>query len=83
MIDCREAVRRMWAYLEESLEAKHFQEFETHLDTCQRCCGELEFNQRMRQMVAERETPPPMPADLRSRLEELLATGPDAPEAKA
>jgi mycothiol system anti-sigma-R factor len=83
MIDCPEAVRRMWDYLEQALEPKPSQEFETHLDTCKRCCGELEFSRRMREMVADRASPPPIPPDLRARLEGLLAGGPDAPDSKA
>ncbi|HLA17381.1 MAG TPA: zf-HC2 domain-containing protein [Candidatus Limnocylindrales bacterium] len=73
MIDCREAVRRMWTYLDEALEAKPAEEFEAHLLTCQRCCGELEFNRQMRDVVAEREGTPPMPDELRSRIDLLLA----------
>lgn len=74
MIDCREAVRRMWAYLERELEATPVSEFEAHLETCQRCCGELEFSRHLREMVAEQEGPP-VPPELRSRIEILLADG--------
>lgn len=72
MIDCREAVQRMWAYIAHELEAKAVGEFEAHLDTCQRCCGELEFSRHVRELVAEREDTTPMPSDLRSRIEALL-----------
>lgn len=75
MIDCREAVRRMWAYLEQALEATPAAEFEAHLETCTRCCGELEFSRRLREMVARREGAPAMPTDLQSRVELLLARG--------
>ncbi|MDO8485516.1 MAG: zf-HC2 domain-containing protein [Candidatus Limnocylindrales bacterium] len=83
MIDCREAVRRMWAYIEHELEAKPVAEFEAHLDTCQRCCGELEFSRHVREMVAEREDTTPMPSDLRSRIEAMLAGANDAKEGSA
>lgn len=83
MIDCTEAVRRMWAYLEHALEPTPAAEFETHLDTCQRCCGELEFSQRMREMVADRAAAPALPPDVRSRLEGLIAGGSVEPEAKS
>lgn len=73
MIDCREAVRRMWAYLEQALEATPAVEFEAHLETCTRCCGELEFSRRLREMVAQREGIPAMSGDLQSRVELLLA----------
>jgi len=73
MIDCPEAVRRMWSYLEQALEPTPTDELETHLDTCQRCCGELEFNRHMRTMVAEREGVPHMPKEVRARVDALLA----------
>lgn len=72
MIDCREAVRRMWAYLDQALEAKPIDEFEAHLETCQRCCGELEFSRHLRDMVAERVGMPSVPDELRSRIELLI-----------
>ena len=77
MIDCREAVRRMWAYLDHELEARPVTEFEAHLETCQRCCGELEFSRHLREIVADDERSPTMPPDLRSRVEILLAGGDD------
>jgi mycothiol system anti-sigma-R factor len=73
MIDCPEAVRRMWSYLERALESKPLEELEAHLDTCTRCCGELEFNRHLREMVAEREGVPPIPADLQARIDVLLS----------
>ena len=83
MIDCREAVRRMWAYLGHELAASPVAELETHLDTCQRCCGELEFSRHLREMVAEQEDTAPMPPELRSRIEALLAGAGDAREGSA
>jgi mycothiol system anti-sigma-R factor len=73
MIDCREAVRRMWAYLDLALEAKPVEEFEAHLETCQRCCGELEFSRHLREMVADHDGARPVPAEVRNRIERLLA----------
>jgi len=80
MIDCREAVRRMWAYLGNELGAKPISEFEAHLETCQRCCGELEFSRHLRGMVADDDRATTMPPDVRSRLEVLLAGGDDPTE---
>ena len=73
MIDCREAVSRMWAYLAHDLAAKPVAEFEAHLETCQRCCGELEFSRHLREVAAESEGATPAPAELRSRVDLLLA----------
>jgi mycothiol system anti-sigma-R factor len=73
MIDCREAVTRMWAYLEHELTPHSVGEFERHLDACQRCCGELEFSRHLRTMVADRGASPGIPDELRSRIDILLA----------
>jgi mycothiol system anti-sigma-R factor len=83
MIDCREAVRRMWAYLDHELAATPVSEFEAHLETCQRCCGELEFSRHLRELVADRQGVPPVPPELRSRIEILLANGDERSEGPA
>ena len=80
MIDCREAVRRMWPFLDRSLERHPTEELEAHLEACKRCCGELEFSRELRGLVATTSSPA-MPDELRDRIEQLLATvrdgGPD------
>ena len=83
MIDCTEAVRRMWAYLEHALEPKPAEEFEAHLETCQRCCGELEFSRHLREAVAEGEGATQMPPELRARIDILLAGADDANQGTA
>ncbi len=72
MIDCREAVARMWAYLSQGLETDDADALEEHLGVCQRCCGELEFSRQLREKVAETAVRPIPPA-VRGRLDELLA----------
>lgn len=74
MIDCREAVRRMWAYLDHALERGPVEEFETHLEACQRCCGELEFSRHLKEMVAATGSER-LPDPLRRRLDLLLGGG--------
>jgi mycothiol system anti-sigma-R factor len=74
MIDCPEAVRRMWAYLDHALERGPVEEFETHLAACQRCCGELEFSRHLKEKVAA-TGPEVMPDTLRQRIELLLEGG--------
>ena len=76
MIDCREAVRRMWTYLDGSLEVHPTEEIEAHLDSCQRCCGELEFSRELRGMVTESPIPA-LPVGVRDRIEQLLSSGGD------
>lgn len=74
MIDCREAVRRMWAYLDHALERGPSEEFETHLEACQRCCGELEFSRHLKEVVASTSSET-LPDALRRRLDLLLEGG--------
>lgn len=74
MIDCREAVRRMWAYLDRALERGPAEEFESHLEACQRCCGELEFSRHLKEMVAATGSET-LPDPLRRRLDRLLEGG--------
>lgn len=81
MIDCREAVRRMWLYLEAALDRPHNDELEQHLDTCTRCCGELEFSRRLRELVVDRSATPAMPPELQQRIELLLAAAEPEPGA--
>ncbi len=76
LIDCREAVARMWAHLSEGLEKREVDELETHLGVCDRCCGELEFSRQLRQRVADADVAQ-MPAPVRERSAELLER--DAP----
>jgi mycothiol system anti-sigma-R factor len=83
MIDCREAVSRMWAYLGRDLALQPVAEFEAHLETCQRCCGELEFSRQLREAVAEGEGAKQMPPELRARIEILLAGADDANQGTA
>jgi hypothetical protein len=71
MIDCREAVGRMWAYLSQGLETHDTEELEQHLGVCQRCCGELEFSRQLREKLADADAKP-MPAPTQARIDDLL-----------
>jgi anti-sigma factor (TIGR02949 family) len=74
LIDCREAVARMWAYLSRGLESGQVDELERHLGVCERCCGELEFSRQLRQRVIDAGTSQ-MPAPVRDRIVEIIHRG--------
>ena len=74
MIDCNEAVRRMWAYVDHALGRGPTEELETHLETCRRCCGELEFSRHLKEMVAAKGSEP-LPDSFSRRLDQLLEGG--------
>jgi hypothetical protein len=76
MIDCVEAVRRMWSYLGASLEPDPTVELEEHLEVCKRCCGELEFSRHVRDLAAT-SSEPPIRDEFRDRVTKLLAAGHD------
>lgn len=81
MIDCREAIRRMWSYLDHELEKKPLGEFEEHLDTCVKCCGELEFSRHLRSRVATSFGSSPMSSEVKARLDRVLTLAADATDA--
>jgi anti-sigma factor (TIGR02949 family) len=70
-IGCREAVQRLWGYLDRDLDPVDEQALEEHLAFCLRCCGELEFAQRLRGMLRTRSSAE-MPSDTRARLESVI-----------
>lgn len=51
MINCKDAVSRLWAYLDRNLGRVEEQELEEHLGLCRHCCGELEFAKQVRDLL--------------------------------
>lgn len=68
MIACRDAVERLWAYLDRNLERSREAELEEHLGLCRHCCGELEFAKQVRNKLTEGAEKPLEPT-ARERLE--------------
>lgn len=71
MIACKEAVERLWSYLDRNLERRREEELERHLGVCRHCCGELGFAKQMREKLAE-SGEATVPPETRARLESLL-----------
>lgn len=71
MIECREAVSRMWSYLARDLDGSDADELEQHLGVCLRCCGELEFSRELRSKVAVAGADR-MPPAVRQRIESFI-----------
>jgi anti-sigma factor (TIGR02949 family) len=77
VITCREAVRRLWDYLEDEASRDDRAAVEQHLAFCRRCCGEVEFAEELRGVLAA-AAPVELPPDVRTRLNGVLdelATG--------
>jgi anti-sigma factor (TIGR02949 family) len=70
-IDCEEALRRLFEYLDAELQAEPQREVEQHLARCRSCFSRLEFERRLKEYTAEigREEPP---AELESRIRKML-----------
>lgn len=71
MISCNEAVRRLWAYLEDEVDAADRTRIEQHLDVCRRCCGEVEFADELRRFLAA-SAELRLPEGVRGRMETFL-----------
>lgn len=74
MIDCAEAVRQLWNYLDGLVDEPERERVEEHLAFCRRCCGELEFAHELRAFLARPladELPPQVQARLSATLDDL------------
>lgn len=52
MINCTDAVRQLWEFLDGSVPEADRDAIEEHLDVCKRCCGEAEFATELRDFLA-------------------------------
>ncbi len=71
MISCDEAINRLWAYLDDTIDEGDRALLEEHLGLCRRCCGELEFAHELRRLLA-RSARTDIPADVLARLKQTL-----------
>lgn len=72
MISCKEAVTRMWAYLDRNLGRVQDQKLEEHLGLCRHCCGELEFAKQIRDRLKQPGGTAELPPEARVKLETFL-----------
>lgn len=72
MISCKDAVGRLWTYLDRNLGGAEEQELEEHLGLCRHCCGELEFAKQLRGVLREPGAATDVSAETRDRLETFL-----------
>jgi len=71
MIDCHEAMRRLWEYLDGTATNADRGAVERHLARCRRCCGELDFAIELRRLLADSRSED-LPDDVRHRLTAAL-----------
>lgn len=70
-LGCKEAVERLWAYIDHELDAADGRAVEQHLSFCLRCCGELEFAREIRGLLTSANGSA-MPDDTRQHLEAFI-----------
>jgi mycothiol system anti-sigma-R factor len=71
-IDCEEALRRLFEYLDAELNGEPQREIEQHLERCRSCFSRVEFEKQLKVYTAElgRE---PVPSELDARVRKVLA----------
>ncbi|MDQ7843157.1 MAG: zf-HC2 domain-containing protein [Armatimonadota bacterium] len=72
MISCKEAVSRLWTYLDRNLGRVQEHELEEHLGLCRHCCGELEFARQIRERLRATAAGSEIPPQTRERLETFV-----------
>ena len=71
MINCTDAVRQLWDYLDGNVSAADRHAIEDHLDACKRCCGEAEFASELRSFLATNAYED-LPSETKTRLTGFL-----------
>ena len=72
MISCKEAVSRLYAYLDRHLGRIPEAEIEEHLKLCRHCCGELEFAKQVRAALGRPGKATALAPDVRRHIEGYL-----------
>ncbi len=72
MISCKEAVARLYAYLDRNLGRVPEAQVEEHLKLCRHCCGELEFAKQMRGVLRRHSGIHEITPEVRAQAETLI-----------
>jgi len=76
-VPCRDAVSRLWEYLDGELAGPDADAIRQHLETCARCFPHTEFQRAYREYMAQ-SAHAPLPPELRRRVFEALLAEMDA-----
>jgi len=71
VMSCRDAVHRLWAFLDGDLDEEEHNFVEEHLAFCLRCCRELSMTEELRTTLSSGATAE-MPDEVRQRLETFI-----------
>ena len=73
VIDCEEALRRLFEYLGAELHGEPQREMAQHLERCRSCFSRIEFEKRLKAYTAELRREP-VPPEVERRFRTLLDT---------
>jgi mycothiol system anti-sigma-R factor len=71
-IDCEEALRRLFEYLDAELQGEPQREVQQHLERCRSCFSRVEFETRLKAYTAQLGHEP-VPAELEARIRKVFA----------
>lgn len=71
MINCTEAVKQLWDYVENDVADDAREQIDEHLAVCRRCCGEVEFAEEL-QVLMRHAAKPHIPEEVSRRLADYL-----------
>lgn len=69
-LDCEEAIRLLFEYLDDELGRHDHEAMETHIHTCRSCFSRVEFEKRLKHMV-QHSSESQAPDALRERIRKL------------
>ena len=73
-IDCEEALRRLFDYMDAELAGEQRHEMENHLEQCMSCYSRIEFERRLKSHLAElgrADVPPALVQRVRSIIDQF------------
>lgn len=75
-LDCREAVRQLWDYLDNELDDQRMAEVRRHLEECGRCLPHAEFGRRFLEALNSHRYKRMVPVEVRDQvMSALVAAG--------
>jgi anti-sigma factor (TIGR02949 family) len=72
-IDCRDAVRQLWDYLDDELDDARVAEVRHHLANCGKCLPHAEFGRRFIEALGRARERHAMPPEVRAQVMAALA----------
>lgn len=72
-LNCEQAVRQFFAYLDRALSGEPLEALEAHLEACLDCCDKLQFSRQLDAFVKGRLGEVPLPEAVEARLQREIA----------